>query len=230
MSEVPGIDLISDVHIRQTATSKGFRTRAGYLMVAAAGARTKLDVSYPYNVDLTQGDYFEPSGASLENRLWVEVSPNTPLNALVSGAGLQNNVVAGDTEVVLNAQAKAALSAFLTSGGSMQNDEVWFRLTSVPGDPTDFTALKKAKWNPATSKLTSYSGAFGLTATAGDSVFVTVRFEDGTYIARNQFVRIGDEIIGSSSIPANTVLRFVVENADNAAQVKISFNITYLHS
>ena len=230
MSEVPGIELISDVKIHQAAKSKGFRTRAGFLMVAAMGVKTKMDVSFPYNIDLVEGDYFEPSGASLENRLWVEVASNTPLHALVPSAALQNNVVAGDAEVVLNAQATAALSAFLTVDNVMQNDEVWFRLTSVPGDPTDFTLLKKAKWNPATSKLTSYNGAFNLTATAGDSVFVTVRFEDGTYIARNTYVRIGDDIVGSSYVPANTTLRFVVENADGAAQVKIGFNLTYLHS
>lgn len=230
MSEIPGIDLVSEVKLHQSSKSKGFRTRAGFLMIAAAGVKTKLDVSFPYDIDLTEGDYFEPSGANLENRLWVEVAPNTPLHALVPSAAITNNVVAGDTEVVLNAQATAALSAFLTSGGVTQNDEVWFRLTSVPGDPTDFTALKKAKWNSATSKLTSYSGAFGLTATAGDSVFVTVRFEDGTYIARSAHVRIGDDIIGSSYVPANTTLRFVVENADGAAQVKIGFNLSYLHS
>jgi hypothetical protein len=31
-------------------------------------------------------------------------------------------------------------------------------------------------------------------------------------------------------VPANTTLRFVVENADGAAQVKIGFNLSYLHS
>lgn len=230
MSEVPGIELISEVKIHQSAKSKGFRTRAGFMLIAAANAKTKLDVSFPYDVDLVEGDYYEPSGASLENRLWVEVAPNTPLHALVPSAALQNNVVAGDTEVVINAQAKAALGAFLTVDNQMQNDEVFFRLTSVPGDPTDFTDLRKAKWDPVNSKLVSYNGAFNLTATAGDSVFVMARFEDGTYIARNEFVKIGDEIVGSSHIPANTVLRFIVFNADGVSQVKIGFNLTYLHN
>jgi hypothetical protein len=200
------------------------------MLVAAASTRTFLDVSLPYAVDLVQGDYFVPSGASLENRLWVEIAPNTNLALLVPGAGISANVAAGDTHVALNAQAAAALTAFLTSGGVTQTDEVWFRLTSVPGNVTDFTALKKAKWDSANSRLVAYAGAaFGLTAAAGDALYVTVRFEDGTYLAKNEFVEIGAEILGSSSLPANTPIRFIVENADTA-QVKIGFNLTYLHS
>lgn len=232
MSEVQGIDLLSTVKIRQTATSKGFRTRAGYILTCAAGpnVRTKIDVSFPYKVDVAQGDYCAPAAAHIENRLWVEVAPNTPLQALVAGAALAANVVPADTEVTINAQAAGALTAFLTSEGLIQNDEVYFRLTSVPADPMDFALIKKAKWDQATNKLKAYNNvAFGLTATAGDSVFVTVRFEDGSYIAQGEYVRIGDEILGSSTLPANVTLRFIVENM-GITETKLPFNLTYLHS
>jgi hypothetical protein len=229
-SHIPGIALISEVRVRQSDFSKGFRTRAGFLLTAAANVKTKLDLSFPYGVDVNQGDYFAPADAHHENRLWVEIAPNTPLAALVPGSAISADVTSSDTQVTVNAQAKAALNAFLAYGSLTQTDEVFFRLTSVPGDPTDFSALKKARWDSDNSKFVAYNGvAFGLTATAGDAIFVTVRFEDGSYIAPGEFVRIGDEILGSSYLPANTPIRFIIQNAGNS-EIKLPFNLTYLHS
>ncbi len=188
-------------------------------------------MSFPYDVDLLGGDYFIPSGKSNLNRAWVELAPNLDLDLLAPGAAIDAAVVATDTEVTLNAFAAAALDGMLTEdSGLKQTDEVFFRLTSVPGDETDFTDLRKAHWDSANKKLKSPDGSqFNLTATNGDKVFITIRFEDGSYLAPGSYVRMGDETVGSSSLPANTKIRFIIENMD-AADLDIGFNLTYLHS
>lgn len=232
MTDVPGIELMSEVKIRQSNKSKGFRTRRGYLATFAAGPNVKshYDVALPNSVDLMNGDYWLPSTAHQENQLWVEVHPNLPLAALVSGSAISGGVASGDAEVTLNAQGKGALNALLTSDGVRQSDEVYFRLTSVPSDVTDFSALRMAKWDGDAGKLLSPSGAaFGLTATSGDPVFVTTRWEDGTFLAPGEYVQIGSETVGSSFLPAGVSLRFIMLNK-GTDPVVIGFNLTYMHS
>lgn len=212
--------------------SAGFRTRAGFFKTfdAGPGAKSHLDISFPYAVDMMQGDYWILAAASPKNRLWVEIAPNTDLAALAPTAAVQGAVASGDTEVAVNAMAKAALDAFLAHNGASQSEEVYFRLGGVPSDPTDFTALKKARWDSANAKLVSADGsAFGLTAGVGDKVFVTVRWEDGSYVAPGEFVVVGGETPGSSSLPANTTLRIILLNEDAVAR-DIGFNLTYLHN
>lgn len=209
--------------------SKGLRTRKGFRNSFTASAKSKYDISFDHAVDLMSGDFYLPSTVSQYNRLWVEVAPNTDLDALVSGAAISTAVTSTDTEVVVNAQAKGALDAFLDVDGDVQVEEVYFRLTSVPGDPTDFTDLRVARWDSTNSKLLSPDGsAFNLTASASDKIFVTVRWEDGTYIAPGSYIRIGDETLTSSNLPANTTIRFIIENDDITA-LDIAFNLTYLH-
>jgi hypothetical protein len=218
--------------IDQTDKSLGFRTRRGFFKTFTAGANVKsyIDVSFPYAVDLLCCDYKTPSGVSAKNRLWVEIAPNTDMAALVSGAALSAAVASTDTEVVVNAQAKGAIGAFLSRDGFTQTEEVYFRLTSIPSDPTDFTALKQGRWDPANSKLKSHDGsALGLTAASGDKVYLTLRWEDGSYLAKGEFVRIGDETSGSSSLPAGTPLRMMLLNED-ASEIDIGFNLVYFHS
>lgn len=220
------------VGIDQKDDSAGFRTRAGFLpsFAAGPGVLSKFDISFPYPIDIMQGDYWLPATVSPKSRLWVEIAPNTDLAALAPTAALANAVAAGDTEVGLNALGKAALDAFLTDNGNMQTEEVYFRLTSVPVDETDFTALRKARWDSANGKLVAPDGAaFGLTAAAGDKVFVTIRFEDGTYLAPGEHVRIGDESLGSSGLVAGVKVRFILRNED-AVALEVGFNLTYLHS
>lgn len=232
MSDSPGIDLIHSVSIRQANKSKGFRTRRGYLatFTAGPGVKSSHDVSFPYAVDLMNGDYWLPSTAHQENKLWVEIHPNLNLAALVSGAATSGAVASGDTYVTLNAQGAGALAALLASDGVTQCNEVYFRLTSIPGDPLDYTDLRMANWDAANSRLVSPSGgAFGLTASSGAAVYVTSRWEDGTYLAPGEYVKIGDETVGSSSLPANIPIRFVIQN-EAATELKIGFNLAYLHS
>ncbi len=232
MVETPGVSLLSRVGVKQTDRSAGFRTRQGFFKNFAAGPNVKsfLDISFPYAIDLLCGDYFLPTSANLNTRLWVEIAPNTDMAALVAGAGLSAAVASTDTEVAVNAQAKGAIDAFLSSDGPMQTQEVFFRLTSIPSDVCDFAALKKASWDSANSKLKSPDGsALGLTAASGDKVFLTLRWEDGTYIARGDNVRVGDETLGSSSIPANTKLRIIMLNEESTAR-DLGFNLTYFHS
>ncbi|HUU21632.1 MAG TPA: hypothetical protein VM389_03770 [Phycisphaerae bacterium] len=232
MAETPGTEFTRSVHVDQRDKSAGFRSRCGFFKSFDAGPDTKslYDISFPYAVDLMQGDYWIPSTVNPKNRLWVEVAPNTNLDLLVSGAACDGAVASGDSEVVLNAQAKGALDAMLTNNGDMQTEEVYFRLTSVPGDETDFTNLRKARWDSANSKLVSPDGsAFGLTASDADDIFITVRWEDGSYLAPGEFVRMGDETLGSSQLPANTKIRFIMLNEDGSA-VDVGFNLTYLHN
>lgn len=138
---------LREVGIRHRDKSAGFRTRAGFFKTFDAGpdAMSFLDIAFPYPVDMLQGDYWLPAAASPKNRLWVEIAPNTDLALLAPTAGIQNAVAAGDTEIVVNAMAKAALAGFLKHDGLTQTEEVFVRLTSVPADPTDFTALRKMR-------------------------------------------------------------------------------------
>jgi hypothetical protein len=221
-----------ELKLNQTDKSLGFRTRRGFSKVFDAGPNVKsfTDVSFPYPIDLLCCDYETPTTASQKNRLWVEIAPNTNMADLVAGAATSSAVASGDTEVAVNAQAKAAISAFLTSDGFIQKEEVYFRLTSIPADVTDFTALKQARWDPTNSKLVSPDGsAFGLTAASGDAVYLTLRWEDGSYLAKGEFVRIGDETSGSSSVPAGTKLRMVLLN-EGTGSIDIGFNFVYFHS
>src|SRR3990172_8618683 len=98
---------LREVGIRHRDKSAGFRNRAGFFKTFDAGPNVKslLDISFPYPVDLLQGDYWVPAAASPKNRLWVEIAPNTDLALLVPGAGTQNVVASGDTEIVVTAQA-----------------------------------------------------------------------------------------------------------------------------
>jgi len=230
--ETPGISLVSKVDIRQVDKSTGFRTRAGFFKSFDAGPNVKsfLDVSFPYAVDLLSGDYYLPSTANPKSRLWVEIAPNTDMAALVGGAAISAAVVSTDAEVAVNAQAKGAIDAFLTADGSRQTEEVYFRLTSVPSDVCDFTALKKATWDSTNSKLKAPDGAaFGLTASSGDKVYLTMRWEDGSYISPGQYIRVGDETFGSSGVPKNVKLRVIVLNEDSSV-MDLGFNLTYFHS
>jgi hypothetical protein len=232
MEETPGVSLVRKVDIRQVDKSAGFRSRAGFFNSFTAGPNVKsfLDVSFPYAVDLLAGDYYLPATSSPKSRLWVEIAPNTDMAALVAGAAISAAVASTDTEVTVNAQAKGAIDAFLTSNGDKQTEEVFFRLTSIPSDVCDFAALKKASWDSTTSKLKSPDGAaLGLTAASGDKVYLTMRWEDGTYISPGQHIRVGDETFGSSSVPKNVKLRVIMLN-ENATAMDLGFNLTYYHS
>jgi hypothetical protein len=223
---------IRKVGIDQKDKSAGFRTRKGFSNTFAAGPNVKsyFDISWPYDVDLALGDYKIPAAANAANRLWIELAPNFDLAILAAPAAIQNAVAAGDTGVVLNPYAKAALDGLLASNGDVQTSEVYFRLTSIPGDPTDFTALRMAKWDSENSKLVSPTGAaFGLAAAAGDKIFITTRWEDGSYIFPGEYIRIGDESLGSSSLPAGVKIRVIVLNED-AAALTMYFNLVYYHS
>jgi len=231
MPETPGASIITKVAIDQTDESKGFRTRCGFRKAFDAGPAKKsfYDIVFPYDVDLLAGDFYVPAGKSPFNRLWLEIAPNTDLALLAPGAGLSSSVVAADTEISVNPFAKAALDAMLKVNGETQNEEVFVRLVSIPADPTDFSALKKVRWDSANSKLKSADGSqLGLSGQTGEKIFITVRFEDGSYISPGQHVEIGHETLGSSSLGAGVPLRFVILNEDNA-QLDIGFNLTYLH-
>lgn len=220
---------IRKVAIKQADKTKGFRTRAGFTHSFQAAQKDYFDISWPYEIDMLMGDYRIADSLGLDNRLWVEVGPNTDLDAVTSGAALQNAVVPTDTEVILNALAKAALDGMLQDNGALRTCEVYFRLTSVPGDPTDFSALKMATWDSENSKLVSPDGSqFSLTAAAGDKVFITVRWEDGTYLCPGASIRIGDETLDGSNIKAGTPVRFIVENNEASAFTGY-INIVYLH-
>jgi len=231
MPETPGAEVITKVAIDQTDESKGFRTRCGFRKSFDAGPNKKsyYDIVFPYDVDLLAGDFYEPSGKSPFNRLWLEIAPNLDLALLAPGAGLSASVVAADTEISVNPFAKAALDGMLSIDGKMQNEEVFVRLVSVPADPTDFAALKKVRWDSQNSKLVSADGSqLDLSGQTGEKVFITIRFEDGSYISPGQHVEIGRETLGSSALGAGTPLRFIILNEDNVA-LDIGFNLTYLH-
>ena len=222
---------IRKVGISQKDKSSGYRTRRGYAFTVAGGpgVKTVYDIVWPYDIDMALGDYKIPATTSAQNRLWIEIAPNFDLAILAAPAALQSAVAAGDSEVVLNPYAKAALDGFLTTNGTKQTREVYFRLTSVPGDPTDFTNLKMANWDSGNSKLVSPTGAaFGLMATAGDKVFVTLRWEDGSYVFPGEYIRIGDESLGSSEIPAGVTIRVVILNED-VTPLDMAFNLVYYH-
>lgn len=232
MAETPGTEHLRAIHVDQRDKSKGFRTRRGFFNQFSAGPNVKslYDISLPYAVDLLQGDYWIPATVNPKNRLWVEIAPLTDLALLVGSAGCDGAVVATDTEVVVNAQAKAALDAMLTSNGDMQTEEVFICLTAKPGDEADTDAVTKVRWDSANSKFVSPDGSsqLNLTAADADKIFVTVRWEDGSYLAPGEFVRMGDETLGSSQLPANTKIRFIMLNED-ATAVDVGFNLTYLH-
>lgn len=221
---------IREVGINQKDKSTGFRTRKGFFYQFAAESKSKFDIVFPYDIDLMSGDYYIPTTAGSNNRLWVEIAPNLDLTLLAAPAGTNSAVVSGDTEITVNGYAKAVLDSLLTADSNMQTQEIFFRLTSVPTDETDFTDLKQAYWDSDSSKLKSYNGsAFGLTADSGAKIFTTLRWEDGSYIAPGTFIRVGEETIGSSQLPKNVKLRIIIENED-ASPLDMGFNLTYLHS
>lgn len=228
---------LKSVAIDEADQTQGFRNREGFIYTYPASTKGYFDISFPHDIDLLMGDYYVLASADPKNRLWVEIAPNMDLDILAQLGGapagsakLENAVIATDTEIVLNDVAKAALDGFLAgSDGKLMVDRVFFRLGSIPADPMDWTVLKMAKWDSAQKKLVSYSGTFNLTAAAGDKVFVTLRWEDGSYIAPGQKARIGDETIGSSNLPAGTVIRMVVDNVETGDR-DIPFNLTYLHN
>jgi hypothetical protein len=233
MTETLGIPSKQKVSIDATAKSKGFRSRSGFQKTFTKGVKSFLDVSFPYDIDLLSGDACIPANASPLNRLWVEVLPNLPLAALVPGAGLSAAVVATSKEWLVNAQAKGALDAVLKSGDAgspMQTTEVFARLTSVPGDPTDFANLRMLRWDSENSKLVSADGSdLGIVAAQGDPIFLTMRYENGSYLPPG-VLHAGGETMGSAFIPANTPLRFVIENADQNNDLILGINLTYYHS
>lgn len=238
-----GINLksVGEVHVKQPNKTQGFRTRKGFYhqfdaaVDAETPSRSYFDVSFPYDIDLSQGDYYFPS-VDPATRLWVESPPNLSLDLVAQSVGypvgsavLGGAVASGDTEVVLNPVAAAILSSVLTDSTTKKRreQEVYFRLTSVPGDETDYTALRAARWDAKNGKLVSPTGAaFNLTANAGEHVFITLRFEDGAYLAGACQVRMGDDSLDSSHVPAGTVIRLVIENP-SINPLDAFFNLTY---
>ncbi len=226
---------LREVGIRQTDETQGFRNREGFTheFDAAPSAgnpkRSHFDVAWKHAVDLIGGDYYAPAAADERNRLWVEIMPNLPLHAIVPAAGLGVAVAATDTEMTVNPQAKGALDGVLDADGRIQRERVYVRVGAVPADPMDWSALKLCRWDSANSKLISYDGSpLGFTGSAGAQIFITNRWEDGSYIAPGARYRIGDETSGSSNLPADTVIRFVIEN-NEIAKRRYSFNLTYYH-
>ena len=234
---------LSEVHVKQPAKTQGFRTRRGFrhTFEAAVDAETPkrscLDITFPYAIDLSQGDYYLPTADwSPGTRLWVESPANLSLDLVAqsvgypaSSAGLGAAVVAGDTTITLNPLAAAMLGAVLTDGVSkkQRKQEIYFRLASIPGDPTDFSDLREACFDAATGQLMDpYGNAFGLTGAVGDDIFITLRFEDGAYLAAGSMVRMGDDSLDSSHIPGGTLIRLVIENT-SLNPLDVFFNLTY---
>jgi hypothetical protein len=177
----------------------------------APGSVHSLDISFPIPISLFSGQWVESSSMGGDHCEFV-MAPDTVVG------GIASDVAINDTEIVV----PQSIIDLLNQGTLFTG--MWLNLF----DGTNTSDLGRIlSWDDATDKITVETGSDKAYAAATPTyVRVTTKFVPHMDFVGEGDLIIGEEAIGGSIVPANTVMRAIYHNVTGGSK-KFRFIMKY---
>lgn len=174
----------------------------GFVLSIPANSKRNLDISYPYLIDLESGECFVPK-AKANDIGEFHVAPDVQIGVITQDALL------GATEIFVNSTV-------------LQNVKAGFHVRI--GTANDLLH-EIASVDLVNSKLVLRE-ALDENKITGEAVLRTIIYAKNILLEANEVVSLGGQMIGTASIPANTVLRMIYTNNESVDK-EIRFRLIY---